>query len=120
MVENENADALFRIGDTLESRFQPLHDGSEGMFLNEIEQPLFGFKVVVEARERHAALAREIAHGGAFVSLFTENFGGVCEYLGQPPVIAGFRSRRRRAMARGHSSCYGRTPHNPLKRIIRT
>src|ERR1700757_163213 len=87
------------------------------MFLDEIEQPLFGFEVVIEPSEGHPALTREVAHRGAFVSLSADDFGGVVKNLCQPPVIAGFRSRRRSAvMACGDSSCCGRTPHNPLSR----
>src|SRR5580765_7516891 len=121
MIEDENTNALFGIRHTFQPSFQPLHDRSESVFLNEIEQSLFGFKVVIETRERHAALAREIAHGGAFVSLFTEHCGGVTENLGQPPVIACYRNGRCRAMtARGDSSCCARTPHTPRKQVIRT
>ena len=86
---NENSNALFGIGHASEPRLQPLHDRCESVFLDQVEQALFGFEVVVEASERHAAFAREIAHGGAFVSLFTENFGGVGEDFRETPVIAG-------------------------------
>src|SRR4249919_3001006 len=87
------------------------------MFLDQIQQPLFGFEVVIKSGKRHPALARQITHRGAFVSLLAEDFGGVVENLGQPPVVAGFWNRRRSAMvARGDSSCCGRTPHYPFIR----
>ena len=84
------------IGHAFQSRLQSLHNRAERMFLDEIEQPLFGFEVVVKSRQRHAALAREIAHRGAFIALLAEDFGGVSEDFSQTPVVAGGRTRSRR------------------------
>ena len=88
-------------------------------FWMRIQQSFFGFEIVVKARQRHAALAREIAHRSAFISLFTENFGGVREDLGQPAVVAGYGRAAGRMPARCHPSCCRRTSHWS-RRLIRT
>ena len=67
----------------------------ERVFLNQVKQPLFGLEVVVQPRQGHAAFARQIAHGSAFISLFAENFGGVAQNFGKPPIVARFRERAR-------------------------
>ena len=94
VVEDENANALFRIAHTLQTRLQALDDGGESMLLDEVEQPLFRLEVVIKPGQRHAAGAREIAHRSAFVSLFAENFGGVGQDFGKAPVVAGSRNGR--------------------------
>src|SRR5271165_3480421 len=88
MIENKDADLLFRIVHAFQTRFQALDDRAECMLLDEEEQPLFGLKVVIKSSQRHAAGARKVAHRGALVSLFAEDFGGVGENLRQPPVKA--------------------------------
>jgi hypothetical protein len=44
---------------------------------------------VIETSERHAGCAGEIAHGGAFVSLFAEDFGGVVQNLAKTTMETG-------------------------------
>ncbi len=72
--------------------FSLLHDGGEGVLLNQEKQALFGFEVIIKPRQRHAAGAGKIAHGSAFVSFFAEDFRGMSEDLCQAAVEA----RRRR------------------------
>src|ERR1700687_704411 len=93
------------------------------MLLNEVEQALFGFEVVVKSGERHAALARKIAHRRAFISLFAEDFGGMSQKLGQAPVIPSLRSSCGAMSPRGHSGCGGRSRHDAaelIRTIVRT
>jgi len=105
VIQNERANPPLRISFFLKPLPQALHDGSERVFLDEIEQALFGFEVVVHARERHAAVPRQVPHGCAFIALFVENVGGVRQDLCQTPVKTAFgcsecqlatRHRRRR------------------------
>src|SRR5215471_7219124 len=81
MIQYEDTNALFGIFHAFQSRLQTLHDGAEGVFLDEIKQPLFRFEVVIESSQRHAAFARKIAHRGALVSFFTEDVSGTGENL---------------------------------------
>jgi hypothetical protein len=69
------------------------------MFLNEKKQALFRFEVVIETCERHASGAREIAHGGTFVSFFAEDFGGVIEDVSETAIESGVGRRIRRPWA---------------------
>ena len=68
---------------------QALDDGVEGVLLDEVQQLLFRFEVVVKARQRDAAQARQIAHGSALVSFLGKDFGGIVENLAQAAVEAG-------------------------------
>ena len=74
--------------------FKPLDDRRERVLLDQVQQPLFGFEVVIKPGQRHAARARQIAHGSAFVSLLAEYFGGMSKDLRQATVVAGGRSGR--------------------------
>ena len=89
VIQNEDADALFGIRDILEPRFEFFENGGEGMFLNEIQQALFGLEVVIKPGQRHAGGARKIAHGSAFVSFDTKDFGGMVEDLSEAAVETG-------------------------------
>ena len=121
MVENEDANSLLRIVHARQSRLQPLHNRGERVLLDQEKQPLFGFEVVVEAGQRHAAGARKVAHGGAFVSLFAEDFGGVGKDLCEAPVKAGSRRGRAHAMPPSrNSSCGGGARHEQTVWLIRT
>ena len=60
------------------------------MFLNQVEQALFGSEVVIQAGEGHAGGARKVAHGGTFVSFFAENVGGMAEDFAQAAIETGF------------------------------
>src|ERR1700687_4643813 len=93
------------------------------MLLNEVEQALFGFEVVVQSSQRHTALARKIAHRRAFITLFAEDFGGMSQNLGQAPVIPSSRSSCGAMSPRGHSGCGGRSRHDAaqlIRTIVRT
>src|SRR5437868_10983755 len=99
MIQNESANPLLRIADVLQPVAQAFDNGREGVFLNQVEQSLFRFEVVVQARQRHAARPRKIAHGRPFVSLFIEHIGGMHQDLGQPAIEAGPRPGSRPAAA---------------------
>ncbi len=79
MVLNKDADALFGIGDSLESRFEFGDNGGESVFLDQVQQALFGTEVVIKSCERHAAGAGEVAHGCPFVAFLAKNIGGMSE-----------------------------------------
>src|SRR5580698_7162139 len=89
MVQDEDADALLRIGDILQPPFEFFHDGGEGMFLNQEQQALFGLEIVIKPRQRHTGGAGKIAHGSAFVSLEAENFRSMIEDLSKAAVETG-------------------------------
>ena len=89
MIEDEDADALLRIGDPFQALLELFENRGEGVFLDQVEQALFGLEVVIEAGERHAAGARKVAHGGAFIAFVAEDRGGVIEDLAHAAVEAG-------------------------------
>src|SRR5580658_69938 len=93
------------------------------MLLDEKKQPLFGLEVVVEPRQRHAAGARKIAHGSAFITLLAEDIGGVEQYFCQPLVVSRFGLSGwggRSAMPCGNACCRGSTAHSQQPALIRT
>ncbi len=86
MVENENPDTLFRFGAFVEPSGELFEDGCESVFLNQVEQTFFRSEIVIEARQRHAGGAGEVAHRSAFVSFFAEDFGRVAEDFAETAV----------------------------------
>src|SRR5437016_2377194 len=113
VVENENADTLLGIGDLLQTRPQPFNDGTESMFLNKVKQLFFGFEVVVESCQRHAAAARQVAHGRSLVSLLIEFVGSVLQNLGQTAVEAGLgKSARCAGASRRSRRSWGGSGHS--------
>jgi hypothetical protein len=97
MIQNEDAYALFGISDILEPGFELFENGGEGVLLNQEQQALFGFAVVIKPRQRHSGGARKIAHGGAFVSLATKDLGGMVENVLEAAIKAGPRNARGRS-----------------------
>src|SRR5271169_5460543 len=91
VVQDEDADPLFGIGDILEPRFELFENGRESVLLNQKQQTLFGLEIVIEPRQRHPGGTRKIAHGSAFVSLEAENLGGMIENLPEAAVKTGHR-----------------------------
>ncbi len=51
MVQDKHANALGRIRDFRQPLPQTVHDGAEGVLLDEVKQLLFGLEVVVQAGE---------------------------------------------------------------------
>src|ERR1700679_515560 len=85
------------------------------MFLDKKKQPLFGLEVVVESRQRHAAGARKVAHGSAFVAFLAEDIGGVDQYFSQSLVISrlGWHAGRGcDAISCGNGCCGGEASHS--------
>src|ERR1035438_7502404 len=93
MILDKDSQTLARIGDAFETRLQFLNDGRESMLLNQVQQSLFGLKVVVETGKRHAGGARKVAHGSAFISFFAEDVGGMAEDFAEATIKAGFGGR---------------------------
>ena len=112
MVEDEHTNSLGRMLDFVQPRAEPRHDGGEGVLLDQVQQFLFGFEIVVQAGERYSAGARQIAHRCSGVAFFIEDVGGVDQYLGQAPVKTSLQTRSRTAArklrldwrSRGHCS----------------
>src|SRR5262249_35237645 len=77
MVENEDPDTIFRIVFMFQPWAQLPDYGAECVFLNMVKKAFLGFEIVVEPGERHAAAAREIAHGCALVTLVVKNISSV-------------------------------------------
>ena len=92
VIQDEDAYALFGIGDILEPRFELFENSGEGVLLDQEQQALFGLEVVIKPRQRHAGGARKIAHGGAFVSLETKDLGGMVENVLEAAIKTGHRS----------------------------
>ena len=91
VIQDEDANALFGIGDAFQPRTQALDDGRKGVLLNQVEQLFLGFEVVVQPGQRHAAGAREVAHGRALVALLVEHIGRVRQDFRKPLVKAASR-----------------------------
>src|SRR5439155_23821504 len=77
VIQDENPDSLGGIFNLIQPFAETLYDGRESVLLNEVEQLLFGFEIVIKPGQGHATRARKVAHGGAFVSFFAEDIGGV-------------------------------------------
>src|SRR4051794_4291631 len=88
MVLDEDADALLRIRDAMQTLAQALDDDREGVLLDQVEQLFFGFEVVVKASERHAGGARQVAQARAFVSLLAKDVARVRENARKPAIEA--------------------------------
>src|SRR5512133_2723449 len=58
------------------------------MLLDQVEQLFLRFEVIIEARQRHAAHPRQVAHGGTFVALVVENVGRKVEDLAETAIEA--------------------------------
>jgi len=100
VILDEDTDALFRVGRTLEAWTQAIDDGAESVFLNQVQQLVFGREIVVKAGQRHSRRPREIAHGSAFVPFFAEDAGRVLENSSQPAIEAAVAELRRSAVVR--------------------
>src|SRR5689334_17299671 len=92
MILNEDANALFRIYHTLEPLFNPIANCGESVLLDHVKQALFGFEIVVEAGQRHAGRAGEVAHRSSLVTLVAKHFGGMAKDLCQTAIKPGFVS----------------------------
>src|SRR5450759_1336723 len=89
VIQDEDAEPLLGIGDILEPRFELFENGSESVLLNQEQQALFRFEVVIKSRQGHAGGAGKIAHGGAFVALEAKDLRGMVEDLPKAAVETG-------------------------------
>src|SRR5690242_3969203 len=86
VVLDEDAHPLLGIVHPFQALTQALQNGGERVFLDQIKQLFFRIKVVVQPGQGHAAGARKVAHGSAFVALLAEHLGSMLQDLGQTAV----------------------------------
>jgi hypothetical protein len=93
VVEDEEAEALSGLVDALEPRPDAFENKRKGCTLNEIEEMLLVFKIIVEASEGDTGGAADIAHGGALKAMLSKDLrGGAKDVLELGFGIAGNRS----------------------------
>lgn len=76
VVEDEEAEAFGGLVDALEPGTKALENKCKGCILNEIEEMLLVFEVVVETGERNTCGATDIAHGGTFKAVVRKDLRG--------------------------------------------
>src|SRR5690242_4456895 len=86
VVLDEDAHPLLGIVHPFQALTQALQNGGERVFLDQIKQLFLRIKVVVQPGQGHAAGARKVAHGSAFVALLAEHLGSMLQDLGQTAV----------------------------------
>src|SRR5579864_6565585 len=79
MIMNKNAKADSRIRDTFQVAMKLSQDRLKCMDLNQIEELLLAFDIIIQARQGNAARTADVANGGAFVALLGENASGMPE-----------------------------------------
>jgi len=92
MIENEQPNPFRWVLYTIQALSQTIHDRAESVFLDQVQQFLFGFEVVVKARERNPAGAREIAHRGRRITLVTEDTRSVKKNPSQTAIKLALQS----------------------------
>ena len=73
MVFDEDAEFGNRVFDDFESLLQSLQDTTEAVVLNQKQQLFFRPAVVIQARETHVRLARDVAHRGGVITLLRKD-----------------------------------------------
>src|ERR1700675_2942615 len=81
VVEDEEAEAFYGFMDAVEPGPDAFVDKGKGCALNEIEEMVLAFKVVVEAREGNTGGTADIAHGGALKAVLGKDLGCGAQYV---------------------------------------
>src|ERR1700675_5110014 len=76
VVEDEEAEAFGGFMDAVEPGSEAFEDKCKGCILNEIEEMLLAFEIVVEAGEGNTGGAADIAHGGTLKTVLGKDLGG--------------------------------------------
>jgi predicted dinucleotide-utilizing enzyme len=73
VVEDEKAEAFGGFVDAMQSRAEAFQDECKGCTLNEIEEMLFAFEIVVEAGKGNIGGAADVTHGGTLEAVLSKD-----------------------------------------------